>query len=246
MQGGPEVGLAGQTYTVGDNRLAFGVIDAQGAVRLRQDRRLRRPDAGRQGAGPVPGPGRRARDRPALPLPPGGERDRPVRGGLRRRRAFSKPGPWSVLTVTQAGGGMLAAPAQVKVVTPAKDPIPAVGEAAPKVRDRHGRLGQGRRGVDRHADPDRARAAPGVLRRRRRQEARRAAVRHAAAVPVARLRPGDRHRAAAEGQVRRPDDLHPPGGLRRQRPQQGPAQAAAGSSTCARSRGCSSSAPTAR
>ena len=30
MQGGPEVGLAGQTYITGDNRLAFGVIDSQG------------------------------------------------------------------------------------------------------------------------------------------------------------------------------------------------------------------------
>src|SRR4051812_49614193 len=30
MQGGPEVGLAGQTFTVGKNRLAFGVIDGQG------------------------------------------------------------------------------------------------------------------------------------------------------------------------------------------------------------------------
>ena len=30
MQGGPEVGLAGQTFTVGANRLAFGVIDTQG------------------------------------------------------------------------------------------------------------------------------------------------------------------------------------------------------------------------
>ena len=38
-----------------------------------------------------------------------------------------------MLTVTQSGGGMLAAPAQVKVVPDAKDPIPAVGEPAPKV-----------------------------------------------------------------------------------------------------------------
>jgi hypothetical protein len=47
---------------------------------------------------------------------------------------FPKPGPWSVLTVTQSGGGMLAAPTQVKVVTSDKDPIPEAGEAAPKVQ----------------------------------------------------------------------------------------------------------------
>ena len=37
-------------------------------------------------------------------------------------------------------------------------------------------------------------------------------------------------RAAAQGEVRRPDRLHPPGGLRGQRSEQGPARAAAGSS----------------
>ena len=60
-----------------------------------------------------------------------------------------------------------------------------------------------------------ARHAREVVRRRRRQEAGRAAVRDPAAVPVARLRPGGRRRAADEGEVRRPDGLHPPGGLRR-------------------------------
>jgi hypothetical protein len=38
-----------------------------------------------------------------------------------------------VLTVTQAKGGMLAAPSQVKVVKPGEDPIPDVGEPAPRV-----------------------------------------------------------------------------------------------------------------
>ena len=46
---------------------------------------------------------------------------------------FSKPGNWSVLTVTQSNGGMLAAPTQVKVIKPSQDDIPAVGDAAPKV-----------------------------------------------------------------------------------------------------------------
>ena len=35
--------------------------------------------------------------------------------------------------MTQSGGGMLAAPSQVKVVKPDKDDIPQVGEAAPPV-----------------------------------------------------------------------------------------------------------------
>ena len=43
-----------------------------------------------------------------------------------------KTGAWSVLVVTQSGGGMLAAPTQIKVSSPAQDAVPEVGEAAPK------------------------------------------------------------------------------------------------------------------
>src|SRR3954452_19344009 len=46
-------------------------------------------------------------------------------------------------------------------------------------------------------------------------------------VPVARVRAGDRHRAADEVPLRRQGDVHPPGGLRGQRRQLGPAPTAA-------------------
>ena len=46
---------------------------------------------------------------------------------------FNRAGTWSVLTVTQSGGGLVAAPTQVEVKTPAQDRIPEPGEAAPKV-----------------------------------------------------------------------------------------------------------------
>ena len=133
MQGGPEVGLAGQTFTVGENRLAFGVIDPQGqfvygktAVYL-----ARTPDAKAQGPFPAPAdllvtdPAFRSRQA-------AGEGDlfAAVYGADVR---FPKAGQYSVLTVTRSGGGMLAAPAQVKVVTKEEDAIPAVGEEAPKV-----------------------------------------------------------------------------------------------------------------
>ena len=181
-----------------------------------------------------------------LPLQAGG-RPRPTRSppSTPREVPFAKPGTYAVL-VGHAGRRQArrARPAQVKVVTKAGRPDPGRRRAgAEGRRPTRWRRAKGdvatidtREPAERHA---RAR-----LRRRGRQEAGRAAVRDAAAVPVARLRPGDRHRAADEGEVRRPDGVHPPGGLRRQRPQQGPARAAAGSSTCRPSRGCSSSART--
>ena len=206
MQGGPEVGLAGQTFTVGDNRLAFGVIDAAGRVRLRQDRRLRRPDAGREGA--------RARSRRpptcSSPTRPSARARRRARATCSRRSTaptctFPKPGPWSVLTVTQSGGGMLAAPAQVKVVRPGEDADPRGRRGRAAVQTDTVASAKG----DEEAIDTRIPTAPELHEESFAdvvgQEAGRAAVRHAAAVPVARLRPRDRHRAAAQGEVRRPD-----------------------------------------
>jgi hypothetical protein len=133
MQGGPQVGLAGDTFTVGENRLAFGVIDADGqfiygktAVYV-----ARTPDA--RAKGPYPAPADVLVTDPAF-------RSRQAAGDTDRFAAvygadvpFRTPGRWSVLTATQAGGGMLAAPAQVTVVPDDKDPVPAVGDPAPRV-----------------------------------------------------------------------------------------------------------------
>jgi hypothetical protein len=133
MQGGPEVGLAGQTYTVGDNRLAFGVIDAQGAFVYGKTAVYVAPNPGARARGPFPAPADvLVTDPPFRSRQAASETDlfAAVYGADVK---FTKPGAWSVLTVTQAGGGMLAAPSQVKVVKPAGDPVPAVGEPAPRV-----------------------------------------------------------------------------------------------------------------
>src|SRR3954453_3502227 len=133
MQGGPEVGLAGQTYTVGPNRLAFGVIDAQGKFIYGKTAVYMAPTPDAKARGPYPAPADvLVTDPPFRSRQAASESDlfAAVYGAHVR---FPKPGNWSVLTVTQAGGGMLAAPTQVKGVTSDKDPIPQVGEAAPKV-----------------------------------------------------------------------------------------------------------------
>ena len=154
---------------------------------------------------------------------------------------FPKRGQYAVLATTkQPDGTLTGATGQVAGLHRGRGPDPArrrQGAEGP-----HGHAGdrQGRRREDRHARAA-ERHARGRLRRRRGQEAGRAAVLDAAAVPVARVRPGDRHRAADEVQVRRPDG---PSSTRRSTSTTTSTRACAsrcGSSTCRPSRGCSSS-----
>jgi hypothetical protein len=133
MQGGPEVGLAGQTYTTGENRLAFGVIDPQGSFLYGKTAVYVAPTPDAKARGPYPAPADVLVTDPAFRSRQAASESDLFAAVYGADVKFSKPGNWSVLTVTQADGGMLAAPTQVKVVKPQEDDIPEVGEAAPKV-----------------------------------------------------------------------------------------------------------------
>jgi hypothetical protein len=133
MTGGPEAGLASQQLTTGHNRLAFGVIDADGKFVYGKTAVYVAPTPDARARGPYPAPADLL-----VTDPPYRSRQAATEADLfaavyAAEVPFPKAGPWSVLTVTQSGGGLVAAPAQVKVKTPAKDEIPAVGEPAPKV-----------------------------------------------------------------------------------------------------------------
>ena len=133
MTGGPQVGLAGQTYRTGSNRLAFGVIDPQGAFVYGKTAVYfaQTPDA--KARGPFTAPADvLVTDPPFRSRQAATESDffAAVYGA---DVTFRKPGRWTVLTVTQAGGGILAAPTQVKVLPPEEDAVPDVGERAPEV-----------------------------------------------------------------------------------------------------------------
>ena len=81
---------------------------------------------------------------------------------------------------------------------PARGPRPSAIHTPTLASRRRGRL------EDRHPHPAGDRPAQDRLRRRRRQEAGRPDLRHAAAVPEPRLRPGRRRRRAGRGPRRRP------------------------------------------
>jgi hypothetical protein len=133
MQSGPEVGLAGQTFTVGRNRLAFGVIDPEGAFIYGKTAVYIAPTPDAKAQGPFPAPADVLVTDPAFRSRQAATESDLFAAVYGTQVRFSKPGSWSMLTVTKSGGGMLAAPASIKVVRSADDPIPEVGEPAPRV-----------------------------------------------------------------------------------------------------------------
>ena len=133
LTGGVEAGLAGSNFTVGRNRLAFGVIDAGGKFVYGKSAVYIAPSPGAKARGPYPAPADVLVTDPAFRSRQAASETDLFAAVYAAQVPFTKPGPWSVLTVTQSGGGMVAAPTQVKVTTKAEDQIPQVGEPAPKV-----------------------------------------------------------------------------------------------------------------
>ena len=87
--GSTEAGLASSVFTVGDNRLAFGMIDDQGQFVYGPTAVYVAPSPNAPAARPVRRRPPTCCHRAALPVAPGGRGDRPVRRRLRRRRCRS-------------------------------------------------------------------------------------------------------------------------------------------------------------
>ncbi len=131
---GPDAVLASSVFRTGKNRLAFGAIDGESnrfvygktAVYV-----ARTPES--RAKGPYAAPADLL-----LTKPPFRSRQAATEGALfaavyAAEVTFDRPGVWSVLAVTEVGGKRIGSPLQVKVVAPGKDPIPDVGERAPRV-----------------------------------------------------------------------------------------------------------------
>jgi len=131
--GSVEAGLATSVFTVGTARLGFGVIDDQGQFVYGPTAVYVAPTPDDPAEGPFAAPADvlvtegRYRSKQAAT-----ETD-PFAAVYEAQVQFDQKGAWSVLTVTKSGNTFLAAPSQVQVNTKKADPIPDVGEAAPKV-----------------------------------------------------------------------------------------------------------------
>lgn len=132
--GSTEVGLATSVFTVGRDRLAFGMIDDQGQFVYGPTAVYVAPTPDEPASGPFPAPADvlvtegRYRSRQAA------EESDPFAAVYQAEVEFDRKGPWAVLVVTQTGDTFVAAPARVDVNTKKADPIPDVGEPAPKVK----------------------------------------------------------------------------------------------------------------
>ena len=128
-----EVGLASSVFTVGPNRLAFGVIDDQGQFVYGPTAVYVAPTPESRAQGPIAAPAdvlmteARYRSRQAA------EETDPFAAVYHAQVPFRRKGSYSILVVTRRGDTYVAAPAQVQVRTKQADPIPDVGEPAPKV-----------------------------------------------------------------------------------------------------------------
>ena len=131
--GSTELGLATSVFTVGKQRLAFGMIDDQGQFVYGPSVVYVAPTPDAPAKGPFVAPADvlitegRYRSRQAA------EEGDPFAAVYASQVQFDRPGDWAVLAVTQSGNTYVAAPAGVRVTTKKQDQVPDVGEAAPKV-----------------------------------------------------------------------------------------------------------------
>lgn len=132
--GPAEVGLATSRFTVGPNRLAFGVIDDQGqfvygrtAVYV-----ARSPSA--RARGPYPAPADLLVTDPPFRSRQAASEEDPFAAVYAAQVPLTRPGRWSVLVVTERDGRRTAAASEVRVITKGQDRIPDVGEPAPRVQ----------------------------------------------------------------------------------------------------------------
>lgn len=131
--GSTEVGLASSIFTVGKDRLAFGMIDKQGQFLYGPTAVYLAPNPGAPAVGPFVAPADvlltegRYRSRQSA------EETDPFAAVYEAQVNFKQKGPWAVLAVTKDGGKFVAAPSQVQVIPKQADTIPEVGDAPPRV-----------------------------------------------------------------------------------------------------------------
>jgi hypothetical protein len=132
--GGPEMGLAGSVYRAGEeNRVAFGVIDSDAGFLYGKTALYIAKTPGSAAKGPYPAPADvLITDAPYRSEQAATEAD-PFAAVYATHVKLGKPGTYAVMAVTLVNGKPVASPGQLKVIAPAQDQIPAVGQEAPKV-----------------------------------------------------------------------------------------------------------------
>jgi hypothetical protein len=130
---GPELGMASSVFTVGRDRVAFGIIDDRSGFVYGKTAVYVAPTPDSPAEGPYPAPADvlvtegRYRSKQAAT-----EAD-PFAAVYAADVPFRRAGGYSILAVTKDGSKTFAAPGEIQVIKPARDRIPGVGDPAPKV-----------------------------------------------------------------------------------------------------------------
>jgi hypothetical protein len=131
LRSGPQAGLATSVYAPGENRLAFGLIDADNAFVYGRTAVYvaRRPSA--KASGPYLAPADSLEVRTAFRSQTSNSTPGELKAVYHAEVDLPGQGRWFVLTVTKLGGELYGATADVLVG--AHPRIPAVGDPAPRV-----------------------------------------------------------------------------------------------------------------
>ena len=130
---GPQVGLAGSVYTVGENRLAFGVIDPKSGFIYGKTAVYVADGPGAKARGPYAAPADLLITDPAFRSQTAAAEGDIFAAIYETQVPLTRPGSASILVVTQIGDKLAGAPAELPVMPVAADQIPRPGERPPAI-----------------------------------------------------------------------------------------------------------------
>jgi hypothetical protein len=134
MTAGPEVGLATQQFATGRNRLAFGVIDPAGKFIYGKTAVYVAPTPNDRAQGPFIAPADVLLTLPRYRSKQAALTTDPFFAVYGADVPFTKDGKYAVLSATKSSDGkLIGAPGNIDVLKKSADPIPQVGQKAPKV-----------------------------------------------------------------------------------------------------------------
>jgi hypothetical protein len=134
LQAGPSLAMASSVFTVGDNRMAFGVLTKDGVPIYGQTAVYVAPTPNDPAEGPFVAPADVLLTLPRYRSKQAALTTDPFYAVYGADIPLAKDGKYAVLTATKsADGKLVGAPGQIDVLKKSADPIPQVGQKAPKV-----------------------------------------------------------------------------------------------------------------
>lgn len=128
---GTQVGLATSVFVAGENRLAFGVLDAENRFVYGKTAVYVARSPSSRAQGPFAAPADALITKPAFRSQTAASESAPIAAIYAAQVPLARPGSYAVLVVTKTPRGLLGAATQIKVR--ARSPIPAVGERPPRI-----------------------------------------------------------------------------------------------------------------